>query len=375
MQEFKDSKEVIKFAKLAEKFNKPNEAASAYLTGLKLFSPDIDLMLEANNFFYLCRKNIRVLKHLFDHYEWSGATAYDKSRVANCIRTLMFIEQNWSESMRWMDKTIGHLTDLFYQGIFLKHKPRENKSLFEDGLATNLTFNLCNSLYQENIRLAPCHGSLLGIQRDGRLLPWDKDVDLAGNYSDARLIKNWFVDKGYTYVKETSYDTLMSFKSNSEMPDLDIMLFQPHPKLPNISLGGFITFTFPEYWWIEQHYSKFEIVPGLLPNGEKAYTISDPTKFLEENYGATWKTPDPEWVTFASEPCMPRSDLNLYYCKVQLVKRWFQGNIKSTLIAATATREKYPCDTFVNEAYISLSMQNKKVSNVLIATNKGSEVI
>lgn len=34
-------------------------------------------------------------------------------------------------------------------------------------------------LHQHNVNFWICHGTLLGIVREGRLLPWDHDMDFA----------------------------------------------------------------------------------------------------------------------------------------------------------------------------------------------------
>lgn len=52
----------------------------------------------------------------------------------------------------------------------------KNNSLNED----NQIFNrVCNLLNQNKINFWVCHGTLLGIIRENRLLPWDHDIDFA----------------------------------------------------------------------------------------------------------------------------------------------------------------------------------------------------
>ena len=54
----------------------------------------------------------------------------------------------------------------------------DNKNNSETDLDSNFveTINLLN---ENKISYWVCHGTLLGLIRDGNLIPWDHDIDLA----------------------------------------------------------------------------------------------------------------------------------------------------------------------------------------------------
>ena len=59
--------------------------------------------------------------------------------------------------------------------------------------------DVCALLRQHNVNYWVCHGTLLGIIREGRLLPWDHDIDFAvWDFEVSKeLIISIFVDAGY----------------------------------------------------------------------------------------------------------------------------------------------------------------------------------
>jgi hypothetical protein len=58
---------------------------------------------------------------------------------------------------------------------------------------------VCEMLQKQHINFWVCHGTLLGIVREGRLLPWDHDIDFAvwDNETSKEEIFNIFSSNGY----------------------------------------------------------------------------------------------------------------------------------------------------------------------------------
>ncbi len=59
--------------------------------------------------------------------------------------------------------------------------------------------DICGLLNKNEINYWICHGTLLGIIREGRLLPWDHDIDFAvwDNETDKEHLVSLFESKGY----------------------------------------------------------------------------------------------------------------------------------------------------------------------------------
>ena len=71
-----------------------------------------------------------------------------------------------------------------------------------------------NILNKNKIHYWLCHGTLLGIVRDGELIPWDHDIDIALWY-DNSLKKNFIkLMKNHQFILKTKYlidDDLLTF--------------------------------------------------------------------------------------------------------------------------------------------------------------------
>lgn len=83
------------------------------------------------------------------------------------------------------------------------------------------TINLLN---KHNIPYWVCHGTLLGLIRDGRLIPWDHDIDIAiwaGSVSKEAII-DLMVPNGYILKSDGSdYDFLSFTKQNGREVDFN----------------------------------------------------------------------------------------------------------------------------------------------------------
>jgi len=83
-----------------------------------------------------------------------------------------------------------------------------------------------NVLNNNNIFYWVCHGSLLGFIRDGNLIPWDHDIDIAvwDNQSNKKNIIDIFTSAGFIYKDDDSRGSLHFVKSKGR--DVDINFYK-----------------------------------------------------------------------------------------------------------------------------------------------------
>lgn len=79
---------------------------------------------------------------------------------------------------------------------------------------------ICKLFDLHNINYWVCHGTLLGIVREDRLLPWDHDIDLA--VWDSEVSREWIVElmQTFGYVQESvfgDFDCLHFFGKNKKI--------------------------------------------------------------------------------------------------------------------------------------------------------------
>lgn len=149
-------------------------------------------------------------------------------------------------------------------------------------------------------------GTLLGIRRENRLLPWDNDLDISIHQKE--LIH---LDKLLKALKKNGFRVrLRKFNKNSEFfKEGDLRMIKIRNKTfygllkGNVCFDVFIKYTHDDktYWEID---NKTKNVPSKFYDSfvkkefkTKAYTIPKQTdEYLTYRYG-DWQTPVKEWDT------------------------------------------------------------------------------
>ena len=210
-------------------------------------------------------------------------------------------------------------------------------------------------------------GTLLGVVRDGKIMPWDNDIDLSTLYKNHRKIKSLipkFKKEGFRiYQKKDHKGRLVTFKLTKwDDFSIDLKLFQvkgdkawcilwydSHEDIFSTSfakIGGnirqFILNIYPKYTGSKlekflqtvfnsvyfgtseplksDHMGKIALVVPMIYykdfgtiefNGATFRIPNKINKYLELKYGKDWKTPKKEWVYWKQDGfCDPDWDIN-----------------------------------------------------------------
>ncbi len=134
-------------------------------------------------------------------------------------------------------------------------------------------------------------GTLLGMVRDNKLLPWDKDLDLGCLAHEATLEDLWeiFTASPYFVPMGTVGDRLLKLRH-----------------ITGVNVDIFINFVDGEIIW---HGGQFVYWRSpifdlrLVSYGGRQFHIPDsPEAYLENHYGSYWRTPDPAYDVFWESP-------------------------------------------------------------------------
>jgi phosphorylcholine metabolism protein LicD len=149
-------------------------------------------------------------------------------------------------------------------------------------------------------------GTLLGIRREGRLLPWDNDIDVSMMVSQSNKLKSF-----YTALKKSGYrvKSRVFEKNSSVFKQGDLRMIKIRERRffglikGSVCLDVFIKYPNEDnsYWEID---NKTKFVPSKFYKNFKAisfknynYLIPELTdEYLTYRYG-NWETPVKDWDT------------------------------------------------------------------------------
>lgn len=163
---------------------------------------------------------------------------------------------------------------------------------------------ICSILERNKINYFLDAGTLLGVVRDGDLLPYDKDMDIGvlGD-TNSEVIYQIFSDYPHYSVQkaESKLDrqkAALNIVIVHKALEISTDIFFYH-QVDGYLQYGFYNPKFPVLW----RHSQFKVA-GLVYDGFK-YRVPYPTEtFLEEMYGASWRTQDPFFESAISSPCL-----------------------------------------------------------------------
>jgi len=170
-------------------------------------------------------------------------------------------------------------------------------------LASKVLLNLHSLLENNQIPFFLTYGTLLGIYRDGEVLPHDKDLDvgLSWDFPRERLLKvltstgNYWIDpKSVKGIEGGDSQNLfnMGVIERSTGISIDFFFFKPEG---SHLLSGFHHLPHPLIW----RFTQFE--PQKIDyKGKQFKTPGDPEIYLTDIYGPNWRIPDPDFDSLVS---------------------------------------------------------------------------
>jgi len=191
-------------------------------------------------------------------------------------------------------------------------------------------------------------GTLLGLTRDGRLLRFDKDMDIgvlmdAMPAADATLrALGW--QRG---PNEFPFANLAGYRHPGSGAWLDVCGFAVEPGT-GLWLGGFWLPGLPREWQRVSEYPDPALRQIASPAGA-VWAVADADAWLTTMYG-DWRTPDPDFDTLISSRNQ-RGFALLTQCFAffRLARRWMEGDPRRALALAHQIRRRVPDDALLAE--------------------------
>ncbi len=273
-----------------------------------------------------------------------------KARWAMEIATANFILLDLTAAKDNFTCALQHLLSLIKTG----KAPRKKKSvtaksnlvnIFSSGTAEQLLWTTCAQLASLGIKAFPFAGTLLGIVREGHLLDFDKDLDIAVWMESFDACCNALEQLGWSKVPvEVAYSNYRGYVHKEIGITIDVCGLQ-HRNQQQIT-GGF---ALPDYGTEYQRVSvfpSFELITRSTDYGQVWFPQSA-ENILTAFYG-DWRTPNPNWDTVVSALNLENYTLLVQcYAYYRLVHHWLSGDLTKAWGYALQIGLKDPDDLLV----------------------------
>jgi cytidyltransferase-like protein len=215
------------------------------------------------------------------------------------------------------------------------------KNIFVSGEAEKLLWATCAELAKLGIPAFPFAGTLLGLVRNGCLLDFDKDLDIAV------WIESW--DACCAALEETGWDRpsmRIEYTNYRDFvhPELGITLDVCGLQMQGRRIvGGFSLPDRPADYQRVSVFPKFDLVQRNTDYGT-VWFPRQPEKILTAFYG-DWRTPNPHWDTVVSARNLENFTLLVRcYAYHRLVQYWLLGDLAKAWCYAHQIALKDPDD-------------------------------
>jgi hypothetical protein len=218
------------------------------------------------------------------------------------------------------------------------------KNILSDS-AEDLMWPLLEDLRTKELVATIGFGNLLGLSRDGKFLDGEKDIDIICWLHQFDAITKYFEGNGYhedvSLRCSNSRAYLPPDRSNMS---IDLMGIQRNVEDGSIN-AGFWNLEAGFQWSMVSKYRPFDIVPRTV-KGHEVYWIDQVEQYLTDHYGH-WRERDENYINYVTEPSLLPTALRLYYCKVQILRKWMVGDFDNALRFSFESLKIYPGDPII----------------------------
>jgi hypothetical protein len=200
---------------------------------------------------------------------------------------------------------------------------------WDEARVTQALWLVLAQLKRAGCSVFPFAGTLLGLERDGRLLANDDDADLAVWLEDFRLACRTMEAIGFMPAANSPpFGNVATFVLLQPRLSVDLFGIRREPEHQRLVGGAWLYGKPPSHQRIV-HYPWFDLASRQGPAG--AVWWADPADTLLTALYGDWRTPQPEWDSLVS--CRALQETNLQWrcwSFKRLCDQWRGGDVKRT---------------------------------------------
>lgn len=178
-------------------------------------------------------------------------------------------------------------------------------------------------------------GTLLGLVREGHLLPFDKDLDIGLPFAEMQAAIALLLNSGWRRTAAPQGMVNPVMLDDGQGLSLDLCGYVTE-EASGAVLGGFWLQDVPSDWQRVTQFPVLHLHRQHLPSGT-VWTVTDSEAWLAALYGPDWRIPDPDFDTVISAHNLRGfAVLTQCYAFSRIYETWLQGRLHK---AAALTRQ------------------------------------
>ena len=273
-----------------------------------------------------------------------------KARWAHTMGAANFILLDLPTALADFTCSIKHLLALIKTGKVPSGRNKAasqsgDANVFVSGKAEQVLWSTCAELAAQNIQAFPFAGTLLGIVRNGQLLTFDKDLDIAVWLESWDACCAALEKLGWVKVSTgIAYSNYRDYVHSETGITLDVCGLRKRSEQQLV--GGFALPDHPEEYQRVSVFPNFKLTRRNTTFGD-VWFPQQPEKILSAFYG-DWRTPNPYWDTVVSALNLEKYTLLVRcYAYYRLAQRWLSGDLIKAWSYAVQIGLKDPDDLLI----------------------------
>lgn len=227
--------------------------------------------------------------------------------------------------------------------------------MFDHQAAERTLWQVLAQLAAAGVQAFPTSGTLLGLTREGQLLPFDKDLDIGLPFTQMDAAAACLEAQGWK--RRVHIQGLVNPQEwHHQGVALDLCGFMPEPATGRL-LSGF-WFEGPEHPWSRvTEFNDFTLQPLDTAYGQ-VWQPAEPEAILVPLYGPDWRVPDPDFDTvIGAHNLRSGSLLTECYALARTLNTWIMGQHKKTRSLLGHALRHLPDDPLLQQAAVILGLE------------------